>query len=110
MKKIKKVLTTVFAGVMLATCAFGCGGDVNKPDVSKTQLNVEVVDVGTGTKYVENLAKRFEEYVKDKSYEEGKTGVEIRLTPRKGYLSVDLLPQKSTTCFLTTKQRRYKTG
>ena len=68
MKKMNKVLTMVFAGVMLATCAFGCGGNADKPDASKTQLNVEVVDVGTGTKYVKNLAKRFEEYAKDKSY------------------------------------------
>ncbi len=101
MKKIKKVLTTVFAGVMLATCAFGCGGknDDKKKDATKTQLYVEVVDVGTGTKYVENLAKRFEEYVKDKSYEEGKTGVEIRLTPRKGYLSEDSFTAKEYDVF-----------
>lgn len=99
MKKMNKVLTMVFAGVMLATCAFGCGGNADKPDLSKTQLNVEVVDVGTGTKYVKNLAKRFEEYAKDKSYEDGKKGVEIRLTPRKGYLSVDSFTAKEYDVF-----------
>ena len=59
MKKIKKVLTTVFAGVMLATCAFGCGG---KNDDKKSIFIASIArtnSVEEANAFIQEISKKY---------------------------------------------------
>lgn len=89
MKFFKKITAATLAVAATLAMAVSCGGgggstsnnggkESNTPDTSgKTQLNVGVFDAGLGTVYFDEMAKDFEEYYKDTSFEEGKKGVAV---------------------------------
>ena len=78
MKKIFSTLMAVVMILVLAITSVGCGGDTGvKIDKTKTQLYVSNLDLGVGRSYIESIGKAFEEKFKDKSFEEGKTGVQV---------------------------------
>lgn len=82
----KKLSTVLLATVMSVTSlgAFaGCGGKTNGTDPTKSLLNVGVFNGGLGRVWMDSLAKDFEEYYKDTSFEEGKMGVQVVVDPRK---------------------------
>ena len=57
----------------------GCGGNANVP-TDKTVIEVMNSAGGVGSAWLEEAAKRFEEKVKDVSYEDGKTGVYVKIS------------------------------
>ncbi|MCQ3035766.1 MAG: ABC transporter substrate-binding protein [Bacilli bacterium] len=67
--------TLVCALTVLSACGGKSGG--NKIDATKTQLYLYSYDGGYGSDWLRNAGKRFEDTVKDVSFEEGKTGVQI---------------------------------
>ena len=126
MKLFKKLTAVTMAIAATLTMAVSCGGDgggesknptnesgktptsTQEPtsiDSSKTTLNVAVFNSGLGTVYFDEMAKDFEEYVKGKSYETGKTGVQIvpykekeKLKP--GTLDTSILTSENVLFFL----------
>ena len=125
MKLFKKLTAVTMAIAATLTMAVSCGGDggesktpagesgktptsTQEPtsiDSSKTALNVAVFNSGLGTVYFDEMAKDFTEYVKDKSYETGKTGVQIipykekeKLKP--GTLDTSILSSENVLYFL----------
>ena len=94
MKLFKKLTAGALAVAATLTMAVSCGGgdggnsaqnpsseSTKQPTseelATKTTLNVAVFNAGLGTVYFDEMAKDFTEYVKNKSYEEGKKGVTI---------------------------------
>ena len=73
-----KVLALALSAVSVASVA-ACGGTevVGGGDKTKTQLHISAYESGYGTDWLESYARDFEERYKDKSFENGKTGVEV---------------------------------
>jgi hypothetical protein len=83
MKTWKKFSTALLAITVAVSCLglFGCrdriGPNEEKVDPKRTQLYVANYDGGFGHEWLDKAKARFEEAEKDKSYEEGKLGVQI---------------------------------
>lgn len=89
-KNVKVMMSTVLAFVM--TMLTACGGTAALPgteeaevDTNKTQLLVATFEGGLGTQWIRESADRFEEAFKDVSFEEGKKGVQVRITKSTNY-------------------------
>lgn len=88
-----KLLLILAATSLLASC-----GKTNNPEKSddvnsdgKTVLLVGTYDGGLKTKWLEDLKKGFEEKYKDSHFEEGKTGVYVRILSSRSYNGTTLL-------------------
>lgn len=82
MKKRLALITGVLAASLLSGCnAFGPSG----PDVdnTKTQISISNWGGGYGTKWLKSITDKYAEIVKDKSFEDGKKGVQFTLTQEK---------------------------
>lgn len=82
MKSAKKVLMTVLAVLMIipAFSFVGCvgdGGGDQKIDTTKTQLYIGHYNGGYGDRWLQSLARRFEAYTSEMSFEEGKKGTQL---------------------------------
>ena len=81
---VKKLLCGILAGISACTMVACGGGGPNGPDnhdrptdTSKTQVELFNYEAGYGREWVDSLISRFEEAVKDVSFEEGKKGVQV---------------------------------
>ena len=89
---MRKIVSVALAGIIgtsvMAACV-GCSKPTAKIDKSKTQLYVSNYNGGQGTAWLDaenstdDLIGRFEEAYKNVSFEEGKTGVQVLVTPTK---------------------------
>ncbi len=94
MKKFVKGLSIALSTVFIASAGVACGGGgggglfgggnnngEEKPSENQTTyIRVQNYDCGFGRTYITETVKKFQEAVKDKSYEEGKTGVFVDIT------------------------------
>lgn len=89
MKKIVKALSIVLAMITVLGCMLtGCGGSSS----TKTVLYVWNYDGGVGSAWLNKAIERFEAlHENDTSYQEGKTGVKISVTPTKNEGDLDKL-------------------
>lgn len=91
-KKAKRLISALLAATVVlgvGVGAFGCGKskkeesglyvrrDGKKYDSSKTQINVYLYKAGYGEDWIYDYEAAFEEAYKDRSFEEGKTGVQV---------------------------------
>ncbi len=80
MKKFKGILTCALSALFAIPFA-ACGSNPNvsyeQVDLNKTQVYVFNKGNGTGNVWVENMAKRFEEYYKDKEFPNKTKGVQV---------------------------------
>ena len=81
----KNVLTKALAFALCAAAAVptvACGGGAKGEaiDPNKTQIRVYHVTAGYGDKWVNELKENFQDLVKEVSFEEGKTGVQILIS------------------------------
>ena len=80
-KKMKKLISIVAAGIIAFTVAAvnaGCrSSDLVAVDETKTQLYVSNLDLGLGRSYIEAIGQQFEKDFAEKSFEEGKKGVQV---------------------------------
>ncbi len=81
---MKKFLTVLLSGVLLAATVFGaagCNKDNAQDDIDpgKSQLYIGAYNGGYGDEWMFDLKERFEEKYKDYSFEDGKTGVQVRI-------------------------------
>ena len=86
MKKIYRIITlllTVSLMLGVAACGRGGGGNENKGDPTKSKLKIGIQEGGFGLVWLENLADEFEALYAEKSFEEGKKGIEITVEPTK---------------------------
>lgn len=84
--------TTAILLAFIMTFVTACGGQSTLPgqegvevDENKTQLLVATFEGGLGTQWIRESADRFEETFKDVSFEEGKKGVQVRITKSTNY-------------------------
>ncbi|MBE5751331.1 MAG: hypothetical protein E7357_02860 [Clostridiales bacterium] len=91
---MKKALATVMAMATLGCAMMGaaCGGPevIDKVDETKTTLRIANYNGGVGEKWLDNLADRFEDKVKDEVFEEGKKGVQVIIDHQKNYSGKEL--------------------
>lgn len=69
--------------IVASGCNFGRDGYVEKIDTKKTQLFIQNYDGGGGSQWLYDVKDRFEEKHKDTSFEDGKMGVQLMITPNK---------------------------
>ena len=90
MKKLLAFVLALTLGLSLVACGNpfeddGEGGNEQKQeDKTKSQLNISCWDGGFGVEWLESIGHRFEETYKDHSFEPGKVGVQVWVTPTKG--------------------------
>lgn len=89
---MKKIIYGALAAVMSVCALAGCGrgGDEDSESKSKTTLTVGVFDGGLGSDWVYAIKKRFEAKYADVHFEEGKTGVHIKVVPSRSYSSTGM--------------------
>lgn len=81
--KITKTLLAFALAAATAVAAVGCGDRPSDDSVktsineTKTQLHVRYYQGGAGRNWMDNIVAKFEEAYANKSFEEGKTGVQI---------------------------------
>ena len=97
MKKLKMLIATTLAVVMLVPMGACVSGGGEKIDKSKTQLYVGNYDGGYGTKWMTELERRFEEKYADFSFEEGKKGVQVLVDNNKSYTADEMLDRLATS-------------
>lgn len=82
LKKLQKIMALCLVGLFACMSFTACGGDESK---GKTKLNIKVFSGGLGYAWLEELSQNFMETFKDVSFEEGKKGVYVSLTPNKQF-------------------------
>ena len=89
---MKKIISVVLAGIIgtsVVSACVGCSKPGPEIDTTKTQLYVSNYNGGQGTAWLDtenstdDMIGRFEEAYKDVSFEDGKTGVQVLVTPTK---------------------------
>ncbi len=111
MKKLKMLIATILAIVMLVPMGACMSGGGEKIDKTKTQLYVGNYDGGYGSKWMTELERRFEEKYADFSFEEGKKGVQVFVDNKKSYTAddmVDLLATSDREVLFVSGQKFYK--
>ena len=93
MKRVFKKFTLLLLSCLVAFGAFSLAAckpksKGEKEDPTKTQIYVGMIDGGFGTSWFAPVKAAFEELYKDRSFESGKTGVQI-------------MPNPSTTAYMT---------
>lgn len=86
--KMKKIVFPLMAATLLASC--GTVRDDNVDVEGKSVLLVATYDGGLGSNWLSELGKRFADKYKDVSFEDGKTGVVVRVLPNRAYNGSDL--------------------
>ena len=85
MKKIK-MLALLLSGSIVLSCGAGCGSLLDDPINStdsgtKTILKVGIFNGDFGTDWLTDMELSFEERYSSYSFEEGKTGIDVQITP-----------------------------
>lgn len=98
----KKILSALLAGTVIVsgslTAFSSCGpkqnNDIAPQDKTKTQLYVGQEANGYGELWLEKIVAAFENWAADKSFQEGKKGVQIQISTRgfAGNAVIDTLP------------------
>ncbi len=110
MRKITKILATLMSLLMLfsVTACADRTGTQNNGDKDKTVLYVANYDGGAGDNWLVPMAKAFEEKYKDRSFEEGKTGVRIQIDNDKTYAgNIDTFMAEDIHSVWFTCQNKY---
>ena len=88
-KNLKRISALCLAGLLgsSVTILAGCGdvGDGNEDNKNKTPLNIKIFNGGLGTVWIKELEASFESKFENVSFEEGKTGVDVNITPNKAF-------------------------
>lgn len=98
---MKKIYAVFLTAVVLSVS--GCGGverfgeEESSINPSQTQLYVGTYDGGLDQVWLEKAAARFEEKYAGVSFEEGKTGVQVRISKSKSYGTTSLVNVISTS-------------
>ncbi len=102
---MKKFLTLLMCFVLLMTSAMavGCPQPGPGPNGEKTVIRVFHSNGGTGTQWLRNLEKRFEEDFADKEYATGKKGVDVKVSEDLGD-NVDNIASDATDVFFLKRK------
>lgn len=86
--KFNKIIAAVLCFI-LAFAAVGCSRDQGgeKENKNMTQLYIGVFEGGLGSDWIYAIKKDFEEKYADVSFEDGKTGVQLRITESRAFTS-----------------------
>ena len=107
-KTTKRILVACLAACVIPSLTSCLGrDDGEKIDEAKSQLYIGVWDGGYGISWAEKWGDDFEELYKDHSFESGKTGVQVHVTPSKSYAQAGAatgLKNKRTKSSLLNKQ------
>ena len=97
MKKNNKLIAKILVFSMLLPmgACFSVGGEA--VDKTKTQLYVGNFDGGYGTKWMDELERRFEEKYADFPFEEGKKGIQVLVDNKKTYTADEMVDRLATS-------------
>ena len=110
-KKFNKILSVGLSVCMVAVIA-GCSSRENPNssvvpvDSTKSQLYVSNFNGGVGFEWLNKLATRFEEDFAETSFEEGKKGVQVRITNHKG-IALSTIPQSKDEVYFLEEVNYY---
>lgn len=99
MKKRILVLTVAVMLSFISVFTAGCTEIVEDLNENQTQLYVANYNGGVGEKWLDNAVKAFEEKYADKSFEEGKTGVQVIIDHSKSYDGLQLTNTLATDTY-----------
>ena len=102
----KKTLVKVVATMMAATSLFSfasCGGLSGDDHSEQTVILVKNFGGGVGRLWLDNAIERFNTFIGDRSYEEGKTGVYFKITSSTGVKSEGMRSDGTHMYFLQEK-------
>lgn len=98
--KFTAIILAAISALALSACGTTGGSDkVEEVDPTKSQLYVYNYDGGIGTEWLYQAEQRFEDLYKDVSFEEGKTGVQVRV--EKGKSNLDGIANSPYNVFFT---------
>lgn len=80
---IAAIITMNMSAIFATGCSSGRTVDGEKIDAKKSQLFIQNYDGGGGSRWLYDVKERFEEANKNVSFEEGKVGVQLMITPNK---------------------------
>lgn len=86
-KRLFTLMSLLMCGIMLVGMMTACGPKRAKEDPTKSHLYVYNYNGGVGTSWLTDKEKEFEEFYKGYSFEEGKTGVDVHVTPGKNKIT-----------------------
>lgn len=105
MKKGLTKFITVLLSVTLLFSVTACGGGEGTGNggggSTKTELKVYTYDGGVGHVWLEEVEKRFEAAFADKSFEAGKTGVDIIIDPKKNDADLSTIQNSNNDVFFS---------
>ena len=116
MNKNKKPLILALAAVLaFGSVATGCGVETpnghpalnEKIDPNRTQIYAFCYDGGFGTDWIIDLKYAFEDLYKNKSFEEGKQGVQVVIDPKKDLMDIEEIPRNKNELFFTQNAYYY---
>ena len=114
-KSLKKLIATACALTCVGSAFASCTPGVIRPmdiDKNKTQLYIGNFDGGMGSRWLDEYKKGFEELYKDKSFEDGKMGVEVvTLNDKVTYAAKNLetsMDRSAVNVFFTELVNYYK--
>ena len=80
-KSFFRSIVCLTLALMLTFSMAACGTNKDEDDPTKTNLHVFTYRAGYGDRWLERLKDAFEKVYENESFEEGKTGVKIKITP-----------------------------
>ena len=89
-KKGFTFILAVVAAIASTTALAGCGPRGEAIDPTKTQIHVSNYNGGWGTDWLYAAKDRFTELVKEISFEDGKTGVQIHVNPNRDEVGTNI--------------------
>lgn len=111
-KKLKSLVCFLIALITALSCV-GCAvdEDIKEVDSSKTQLYVGIYDGGLDDDWLESAIGRFEALYANKSFEEGKTGVQVFIDKDKSTMDgiplLNLISSKRAEVYFTERVYYY---
>lgn len=87
-QKLQRIAALSLAGLLSCSGLTACNGI--DPHKNQSHLNIKVFNGGFGHEWLKELISSFEETFKDVSFEEGKKGVHVALTPNKEFTDLHL--------------------
>ena len=88
---MKKLMPLLLVGCMGMTTLASCTSNRDGDDGTKSILKIGVFNGGLGYRWTELVAQEFEEKYANVSFEEGKTGVKVRINPQKTAFTVSAI-------------------
>ena len=94
-KKLIKLLSIALSCTCVCSAFFGCGNKNSDENSDKTVLRIASYDAGISVNWLYALEERFEKEYENRSFEENKTGVDVKIDSAKTYTIEQMIASKN---------------